>query len=109
MVPTAVLKDASVREGAILDGPSKFDLMTSLMQGRVGSAQTVRFVLTMDDDGERVEVEVLIDSLKRVDGHGQEWEFTGYLLNDSVRSYITKADYGLKRRLGRIRIERAKP
>jgi hypothetical protein len=61
----------------IVNAPSKFDLMTSLMQGDSSSRNSVAFKLK-DSDAEIV-LHVVVSSLAREDGSGDNWLFEGYV------------------------------
>ena len=86
-------------EFAVKDGPSKFDLMTSLFAGRDLSDRLVTF----DVEG-LGKVQAMISSVMREDNSGESWNITAYLedgLDSGAR--IAQGYFSTKSRRGTIR------
>lgn len=116
----------------IVNGPSKFDLMTALFKGDFQNRENVVFILkqevpvpaptTPDTTGGRKVIDqivavrarktgengdaitILINSVEREDGSGEEWSFKGYqrMSSGDSRSGEVRGHYSTKSRSGWI-------
>lgn len=92
----------------ILDGPSKWNLMLSLLHGDNNSRERVTFMLEglaarlgdltarpvkKGDRMEKTKVSIQIDSLQREDGSGETWNFAGYEIVTEWKTHFSPA-YG---------------
>lgn len=90
----------------IKNGPSKFDLMVSLLDGDSTSRKTVEI-----EYGNRPEspiqikrkINIRIDSLEREDGSGENWIFKGYQVTEIEGLRRVEGYYALRTRTGHIR------
>lgn len=93
-----------VRSYKIVGGPSKFDLMISLMHGDCQNRQAVQFDLKPDQVLQpSPEIKILglkmnfwINRIEREDGSGEKWNIVGY----SQDGKLMKAFYETKGRTG---------
>ena len=71
----------------IIGGPSKFDLMLAMFDGRYISPRTVTFKLEGDD-----ELTTSIDSVQAEDGSAESWNFKGKGCRKSNASEVVDVD-----------------
>ncbi len=88
----------------ISGGPSKFDLMLSLLDGSNAAGTRRRVSFMVDDIGE---IEVVVNRLSREDGSGESWNFEGFAQTfgpsysyDKVEGY-----FSTRSRRGTIRLK----
>ncbi len=88
----------------IVKGPSKFDLMVSLMNGDMNSRWLVKFEYKNSDSVIKIHssMNVRIESLCREDGGGESWIFTGYKVTETGLLLKVKGYYYLPGRSGTI-------
>ncbi|MDO8559421.1 MAG: hypothetical protein Q7S23_00075 [bacterium] len=72
---------AESQQHAIVDGPSKWDLMLSLFDGDCDHRRPVAFKVRRAN-GFEYSVAVTINEVGREDGSGENWNIHGYLNSD---------------------------
>ncbi len=92
----------------ITNGPSKWDLMLSLLDGDSKNRREVVFVVH-EGIGHTEGMHVRIDTLEREDGSGESWNFKGripYILRDFIASTEKKIEghFSTRTRKGHLRL-----
>jgi len=64
----------------IVNGPSKFDLMTSLFHGKTEDQHRQVQFEVKDADGRKASKAVTIGGVEREDGSGESWLIHGYMM-----------------------------
>lgn len=89
-------------QDTILGGPSKFDLMVSLLHGVARKKRVhVDFEIRCNDPTITCNWEIYINSLEREDGSGEQWLFQGYV---RMINLPCKGFYSTKTRKGWLEI-----
>ncbi|MBI3573158.1 MAG: hypothetical protein HY092_03090 [Candidatus Kerfeldbacteria bacterium] len=72
-------------ESAIINGPSKWDLMLSLFDSKTGHEHEVQFQLEVG-----VTMHVFLSSVEREDGSAESWNFQGWSTGYSTARVMWK-------------------
>ncbi len=85
---------------AILNGPSKWDLMLSLFDSREVNLRVVSF--TVESGDKKFQLDVTVSEVVREDGSGESWLLQGYTVPTAGFRREFKAWYRTDRRVGWI-------
>lgn len=84
---------------SILGGPSKFDLMLSLFDGRTPDFRIISFTVETE---KKFKLDVTVSEVAREDGSGESWLLRGYTAPTAGFRREFRAWYRTDRRIGWI-------
>jgi len=91
----------------VLDGPSNWDLLLSLMGDQKGKPDYLRptVTFTIKIGRQHQKIQVTVNGLERLDSRGNKWRIKGMAVTDITYSPCT-IEFHIKKRKGSIRIDK---